>query len=676
MKRTELLAAVVAGLASIVSSRTAGAFDSKGHEVIEALAYRTLVEGHANQAPAPEVLRDLFNDGALVPPICFGGAARRTAACRTASVDNPLLEWPEPRTDRPDAAFRRQFSDPGQCYHFMATLEDEDSPPLEGSPIPRALATTAIVRCRDLLDELLRQIVVVGGATTRGGGRGLYELMHSVADSFSYAHAQRTATHAIAFLRTWEPIAKLAGGRLGATYSMSPTRHAAHDPRDQAYVRNFAEVLGRPCRDLTDFPYDFPFECLSDEGDLARQALVDLLVVVRRLRGAQLAAGSQVDTRPEQSEEWRAYKDKWFLPATPCQGTECAARQPIEGVPSNDLLLGLSATYNPTRHLYGAALRGMLLKYSWDLNPFLYGVAADIGYGRQYDDGTNYGVAALELDIFLPVGKRAAVGLTPAISGYAFGSSAHSGPQLLSQALRVDVMPVRNLWIELAGPAQIDWITARFEWSFGLTVGFAPSLKEIASDTVVAPHPDDVEPHDDAWSPPALWYGRIKGREPSWYVIGSTSPALTPSSSIPDRYYGDSVIGASVTWDRDPWGKRYPTAYGGSLESGLRYTSADFRYLTGVVALEVRWYPLPILGVSLVPVRFEAGPQVTGTGFDASPDVRTHGAHPYYAQVGSRLGVAFSAGLVDLLLQAPTLAWRTDPWNTGEILTFQLGIKL
>ena len=21
-----------------------------------------------------------------------------------------------------------------------------------------------------------------------------------------------------------------------------------------------------------------------------------------------------------------------------------------------------------------------------------------------------------------------------------------------------------------------------------------------------------------------LWYGRIKGREPSWYVIGSTSP--------------------------------------------------------------------------------------------------------------------------------------------------------
>ncbi len=676
MKRTALLGAVAAGLASILPPSTARAFDSKGHVVIEALAYRTLVEGHGDERPAPEVLRDLFNDGALAPPICFGDEASRTAACRTASVDNPLLDWPEPRTDRPDAAFRRQFSDPGQCYHFMATLEDEDSAPLEGSPIPRALATTAVVRCRDLLDELLRQIVVVGGAATRNGGRGLYELMHSVTDSFSYAHTQRTATHAVAFLRTWEPIAKLAGGRLGATYSMSPTRHASHDPRDQAYVRNFAEVEGRPCRDLTDFPYDVPFACLSDEGDLARQALVDLLVVVQRLRRAQLAAGPQTDTRPEQSDEWRTYKEKWFLPATPCQGTECEARQPIERVPSNDLLLGLSATYTPTRHLIGAGLRGMLLKYSWDLNPFLYGVAADIGFGRQYDDGTNYGVAALELDLFLPVGKRAAVGLAPIVSGYAFGSSTHSGPQLLSQALRVDAVPVKNLWLEVAAPGQIDWITARFAWSFALTVGFAPSLREAASDAVVRPAAHDVERHDETWSPPPLWYGRIKGRKPSWYVIGSTTPELTPSSALPDRYYGGSLLGAAVTWDHDPWGKRYPTAYGGSLQVGLRDTSADFRYLTGVLGIELRWYPVPILGVSLVPVRVEAGPQVTGAGVDSSPDARTRGDHQYYLQVGSRLGVAFSAGLIDVLLQAPTLPWRTDPWNTGEIVTFQMGIKL
>ncbi len=377
MKRTQLSAAIVTCLVSVACSGTAQAFDSKGHVVIEALAYRTLLEGHDNQPRAPEVLRDLINDGELVAPVCFGEAARKSSECRSAAVDNPLLEWPEPRTDRPDAAFRRQFSDPGQCYHFMATLDDEASAPLGDSHVPRALATTAVVRCRDLLDQLLRTIVIRGGVRTRDGGHGLYELMHSVGDSFSFAHAQRTETHAIAYLRTWEPAAKLMGGSLAGVYSMSPTRHESHDFRDQAYVRNFAEVEGRPCRELTDFPYAVPFACLSDEGDLARQALVELLVLVRHLRLAQIAAGPQIDTRPEQSEEWLAYKDKWFRPATQCSGAECDARQPTEMVPSNDFLLGLSGSYNRTRGFYGTTLRGMLFKYSWDLNPFVYAVGVE-----------------------------------------------------------------------------------------------------------------------------------------------------------------------------------------------------------------------------------------------------------------------------------------------------------
>jgi hypothetical protein len=663
-------------MASIAFSGTARAFDSKGHNVIEALVYRTLIEGHGDRPPAPEVLRDLINDGALAAPVCFGESARRTAACRRAPVDNPLLEWPEPQTDRPDAAYRRQFSDPGQCYHFMATLEDEASAPIEGGRIPRALATTAIIRCRNLLDGLLRAIVVVGGTRTRDSGYGLYELMHSVGDSFSYAHAERTPTNNIAFLRTWEPIAKLAGGRIGAEYSMSPTRHGSHDARDQAYVRNFAEVGGRPCRDRTDFPYDVPFACLSEEGDRARQALVELLIVVRHLRADQLAVGPGIDTQPEQSEEWRAYKDKWFTPVTPCRGEECEARQPIERVPSDDFLLGLSANYNTTRHLFGATVRGMLVKYSWDLNPFVYGVAVDIGYRRQYDDATDYGFAALEVDLFLPVGRHAAVGLSPAISGYAFSMGEHSGPQLVSQALRIELLPLRNVWLELAGPAQLDWIKAQFEWSFALTLGLAPSLKEVASGSFVQHGPQKVAPYDPSWSPPPLWYGRIKGRVPSWYVVASTSPDQTPSSAIPGRFYGDQVIGAAVFWDRDPWGKRYPTAYGGFLEFGVRNTSADFRYLSGAVAIDFRWYPLSILGVSLVPARLEAGVPISGTGVDHARDVQSYGSRRYYLQLGSRIGVAFTAGLIDLLLQAPTLTWRSNPWNTDEILTFQVGIKL
>ena len=43
-----LVAVAAAGL-----SRPAFAFDSKGHNVIEALAYRTLVEGYGGSLPVP-----------------------------------------------------------------------------------------------------------------------------------------------------------------------------------------------------------------------------------------------------------------------------------------------------------------------------------------------------------------------------------------------------------------------------------------------------------------------------------------------------------------------------------------------------------------------------------------------------------------------------------------------
>ena len=153
--------------AALLAERAA-AFDSKGHVVIEALAYRTLIEGYAGQPARPDVLRDLFNDGDLAPPLCFGWGDHPPGFCADATTTNPLLDWPKPLTDQPDAAFRRQFSDAGQCFHFMATLEDAESPDIEGTTIPRGLATSALVRCRDFLDNLMRQVVIDGGP---GGAR-------------------------------------------------------------------------------------------------------------------------------------------------------------------------------------------------------------------------------------------------------------------------------------------------------------------------------------------------------------------------------------------------------------------------------------------------------------------------------------------------------------------------
>jgi hypothetical protein len=365
--RRTFLVLVAALLAAPFSSL---AFDPRGHEVIEALAYRTLVEGADGQPARPDVLRDLINDGALVAPICFGSGAGETEACRHAVAANPLLAWPQPRTARPDNNYSRQFSQPGQCIHFMGMLSDQGTVPLPGRHVPRGLATTAVVRCTNLIDDMMRQIVVVGGVGTRESGYGLYELMHAVTDSFSNAHAERIpGTHRIDYLRVWGPLSGLLVSSLSDYYAESPLQHDASDVRDSAYVRLFAVNRGRPCRDLVDLPYTVPVACLSDEGNLARQAIVELLVVVRDLRQEKLAAPEGVHTVPRESEAWKRYTAKWFAPVHACEGAECQAKQPAELVEASGMLLGAGATINPSRSFLDLTARFRMIQWTQQSTP-------------------------------------------------------------------------------------------------------------------------------------------------------------------------------------------------------------------------------------------------------------------------------------------------------------------
>ena len=113
----------------------------------------------------------------------------------------------------------------------MATLDDAQTDALPGTAVPRALATSAVVRCNDLLDGLLRQVVVIGGPATRRSSHGLYEFMHAVGDSFSGSHTERTEDGKIGYLRVWQPIEKIV---------KLPTERAARHPRDRV------PQVGRP----------------------------------------------------------------------------------------------------------------------------------------------------------------------------------------------------------------------------------------------------------------------------------------------------------------------------------------------------------------------------------------------------------------------------------------------
>jgi hypothetical protein len=676
IRRAQVAAAVLA--LACASAPPLRAFDSKGHVVIEALVYRSLVEGHDGRPPRPEVLRDLFNDGDLAPPLCFGWDGAPPGYCAGAAESNPLLAWPKPLTDQPDAAFRRQFSDAGQCFHFMALLDDAETPPIPGTTIPRGLGTAALVRCRNLLDDLMRQVVIDGGPGTRRSGYGLYELMHAVGDSFSGAHTgRRPGTHDIDELRIWKPLTRLPGLTPEKVAAIPDSAfHNWDDRRDKAYVvRDRVTAAGKRCESLTDTPYAVPYECLSENGDLARQALVEMLVIVHDLREARLADPAAAALAPETSEAWLKWKDEWFAAAYPCAGEECGAKQPADLAPGSYAFLGLDTAYNGTRKFFDVAAKGTLMKYSVNLNPFVYALGAEVGY-RHYDDGGGSGLVGLDLDLILPIGKRASLGFVPAAWRVAFGGE-KTGTELTTGFFRFDYLLTDRLALTFHGPLEINWRRPAAEWSLGVGLSYALSAAKLAGGSLIQRHEEKVERQDETWSPPDAPYGRLEGRRPTWYVVAGATTVETPPDAIEGVLYGGGSVGGGVMWDRDRWGGRFVWAPGASLSIGARRTSGESAYLTGVFDASIRWYALRVLGLSLTPVRLEGGPKIRGDeDLDASPDVHGGLGSQYYFQAGSRLGLAFNAGIIDLLVEGPTLAWRAHPFSAHEVLSVHLGIRL
>jgi hypothetical protein len=186
-----------------------------------------------------------------------------------------------------------------------------------------------------------------------------------------------------------------------------------------------------------------------------------------------------------------------------------------------------------------------------------------------------------------------------------------------------------------------------------------------------------VQRHDDEWAPEPLWYGRLKGRQSTWYLFIDGTPIPQDSTGNSSLLGGLGALGVQLMWDRDPWGARLPTSYGGTLEIGLRSTSPDTSYLTAAGAVEVRWSFTRLLGLSFVPARIEGGPKIRGISIgDNAPGVHGSPGGQYFLQAGSRLGLALSAGMIDLLVQAPTLGWQANPFDTGEILSLRLALRL
>ncbi|HVO52546.1 MAG TPA: hypothetical protein VMV60_16250, partial [Thermoanaerobaculia bacterium] len=450
--------------------------------------------------------------------------------------------------------------------------------------------------------------------------------------------------------------------------------HKWDDHRDKTYILEGGEAA---CEKRTDNPYDVPYECLSPEGDRARRALAELLALARDLRLAQLAAPKDADTAPERSEAWRAFKAKWFTPVHACAGAECAERERPDPPPGRYAFLGVDATWNPTSHFVDFAARGMLVRYSEDLNPFLYSLNMDVGYRQYTDGGGGAGLVGLGFDLVLPVGLYATFGFQPAGIRVTYGND-RAGPELVSRFFRFNYKLKDGVFLKVDAPLEVNWLKPRVEWTLGVGLIYAPASDRLSSDKGLLLSKETLEVRqDEAWVPPPAPYGHIHGRRSSWYGVGGVTTADRPENGVEGRNYGLGLVGAEVAWDRNRWGRRYEWVPALSLSIGHRVTSGESKYLTGTLAATVRWYALKVLGLSLTPVRVEYGPKVSGESeVDASPGVHGNPGSQYYFQAGTRLGIALNAGIMDILVEGPTLAWESSPFAAKEILSFRLGIRL
>jgi hypothetical protein len=86
---------------------------------------------------------------------------------------------------------------------------------------------------------------------------------------------------------------------------------------------------------------------------------------------------------------------------------------------------------------------------------------------------------------------------------------------------------------------------------------------------------------------------------------------------------------------------------------------------------------LRILGLSVTPIRIEGGLPIRGADeADSSPGVHGAPGSKHYFEAGSRIGIAFTDGLVDLVMEGPTIAWRSKPFEARETLSVSLLLRL
>ena len=658
-----------------VAARPALAFKASGHDIIEAHAYRALVEGTTRyddglggEADGRQVLEDLMEAGILKGARCFPVYSRGQAC--PADARRALDWWPRPWTGHSDMVFSRQFGPVGQCYHFLGRRSDER---LGVSP---GLDEVALGRCLGTLRELMNVVAGADPLLAHGLNNGIYELLHAVGDSFSSAHAEREdgGTGAVRWLRTWNmvPVFQRRDERL---------RHSFDDARDQRFldVRDAALAEDPACEPDTEHPYTFKRECLSAEARAAVEGLRELLVVAWRVRNrmAGVCRGRVALECEENLRDWEAYEARHLRPP-PGAGLRAAGEGTGYRLTTEDLdtfpvayvgVVGAMGLTGPGTTLGGRAVLPLTMAPD-KVRPLLPSVGLMGGVAR----GSGF-VGELDVTLSLPFSEYFSLGVSPYRVTYEpgrEGTELHAlfgTPQLDVFLSSGDVgLP---LWLRFTGPVAYDVFEDEARWFGALTLGLhidhalripaevreQGAGREAAARLVREQKLDadvlETQLLDDRrrWEPPALEglsFPKHSPRRSLYLDAGATTR-------------GGVVTGLTFLADVGPYRASWRWALGGRLFADGRGARERGRTRYGV-SPELRLYPVRFLGLVMNPAEGIWAPAAArGT--------------PAFG-VGGRAGLALRWEVLQAVVRAPPFSYSRRVWERSAGLELALGLDL
>lgn len=312
------LLALGLGSCAMLAAVDANAFKEPGHRAIERAAFEQLVDtGNADVLvtlvkvgalrgalpPAPQSDRNVDRDGYI-------GLPRGDLNVRGVWVGSHI----------PDHSFDRQLQSYGQCFHFNARAVDTTTPEaveksevgVVGIGVPHGMVHDAYLRCVSLMDVLVRGIIA-DPVDAEQRHKGLYTLIHMVADSFSDAHTARTENWRILYVKPWRLRAWVPNlwpwnwGEYSWKEFVTDNHHGIIDERDWDFALDSPD-----CQRWRENPGVFPTSCLSPSAKRAADAIVDLLVLVSAYVDHPPLPEGGAMSLPGFEKAWNAFKAAHF----------------------------------------------------------------------------------------------------------------------------------------------------------------------------------------------------------------------------------------------------------------------------------------------------------------------------------------------------------------------------